>query len=78
MFQLQKKKLLHQQVSSDKELKVKKLVLVLTTSMLVTTARKEVVEKAKTGKNRESLKTTAGAGEEGKNTGTNFIQVSYI
>lgn len=59
----------------EEKIKVKKLFLVLTTSILVTVARKEAVENAENGKN---LGTTIRASENSENPRSNFAQVLYI
>lgn len=51
MFSLQKKRLLCQQMSSKEKIRAKKLMTVLTTSMLMTIAKEETVENNQDGKN---------------------------
>lgn len=61
-----------------KELEVKKLALVLTTSTLLFIAKEKVVENAWVAKDGKNLGTTFVTSDNSKNLRTNFIQVLYI
>lgn len=72
ILQLQKQGSLLQQVSLEYKNEVKKLVLVLSTSMLIIAAREEAVEPAKT----DMTIGAAGTGEDGADgeyLGTNLV-----
>lgn len=60
------------------EPRVKKLVLVSATFMLVITARKETVKNARASEDDENPETTAKASEDSKNLRTNLTQILYI
>lgn len=74
MLQLQKKKLLLQQVSLEPKIGIKKLVSVLAISISMTVIREEVV------KTTETTKTIGGSknSENGEYLQTNFARVPYI
>lgn len=61
-----------------KELEVKKLALVLTTSTLLFIAKEKVIENAWVAKDGKNLGTTFVTSDNSKNLRTNFIQVLYI
>lgn len=62
-------------MSSKEESRVKKLVLILTTSMPVTAIRKKTVKNTENDKNS---RTTAGASKDNENPRTNLAQVPCI
>lgn len=62
-------------MSSEKEIKIKKQLLVLVTSILVTIARKKAVKKIK---DDENPRTTVRADENNENPKFNLAQVLYI
>lgn len=64
-------------MSLKKEEKAKKLVLVLTISMSVTTAKKEAAQNTQTGKTGENVENGKNR-KKGENLGINLVQVSYI
>lgn len=75
MLFLQNEKLLNKQISQEK--RAKKLVPILTTFILVISAKKKAARNARhseTGKNSKNGKNE----NKDKNLGTNFAQVLYI
>ena len=75
MFSLRKKWLLHQQISSKKDKRAKKLVTILVISTPVIVTRKKGVENVDDGKN---LGTTAGTAKDSENLRPNIVQVLFI
>lgn len=75
MLSLQEKRLLYQQVFLKREIRVKKLVLVLATSTLVIVAREKAVKNAEDSKN---LEITTEVGKNDKNQRSNLAQVLCI